>query len=88
MAGKRDRISNIQAPGVGWLTELAQELNVSFPREGEGWATMAQIVEATGRDHQCVRLLLKRRNAEMRKFKAVNAGGRVIVAPHYRLTAE
>jgi len=49
---------------------------------------MAQIVEATGRDHQCVRLLLKRRNAEMRKFKAVNAGGRVIVSPHYRLTAE
>ena len=86
MASKRDKISNIQTPGVGWLTELAQELNVSFPPEGEGWATMAQICEATGRDHQNIRILLKRRNAEVRKFKAVNAGGKVIITPHYRLT--
>ena len=86
MARKRNQKSDVQAPGVGWLTELAQELNVSFPPEGEGWATMAQIVEATGRDHQNIRVLLKRRNAEVRKFKAVNAGGRVIITPHYRLT--
>jgi hypothetical protein len=86
MARKGNQKSDVQAPGVSWLTELAQELNVSFPPEGEGWATMAQIVEATGRDHQNIRVLLKRRNAEVRKFKAVNAGGRVIITPHYRLT--
>jgi len=88
MASKRDKKSDIQTPGVGWLTELAQELNVTFAPEGEGWATMAQICEATGRDHQNVRVLLKRRNAEVRKFKAVNAGGRVIITPHYRLAGE
>ncbi|NBV35023.1 MAG: hypothetical protein EBR81_14835 [Proteobacteria bacterium] len=59
---------------------------MSFPPEGEGWATMAQICEATGRDHQNIRVLLKRRNAEVRKFKAVNANGKVIITPHYRLT--
>jgi hypothetical protein len=86
MASKRNKITDIQTPGVGWLAALAEELNVSFPPEGEGWATMSQIAEATGRDHQCIRLLLKRKNAETRKFKAVNAGGRVIITPHYRLT--
>jgi hypothetical protein len=85
MASQRNKKSDVQASGVGWLTELAQELNVSFPPDGQGWATMAQIVEATGRDHQNIRVLLKRRNAEVRKFKAVNAGGRVIVTPHYRM---
>jgi len=86
MASKRDKKSDIPTPAVGWLTELAQELNVTFPPEGEGWATMAQICEATGRDHQNIRVLLKRRNAKVRKFKAVNAGGRVIITPYYRLT--
>jgi IS30 family transposase len=62
-----------------------EELNVSFPPEGAGWATMSQIAEATGRDHQCIRLLLKRKNAEARKYKAVTAGGKVIITPHYRI---
>jgi hypothetical protein len=88
MASKRNQKSDVQAPGVGWLTELAQELNVSFPPEGEGWATMLQIVEATGRDHQCIRLMLKKRNAEIRKFKALTTGGKVIITPHYRLSSE
>ena len=86
MASKRDKIPNIPTPAVGWLAALAEELTVSFPPEGEGWATMSQIVEATGRDHQNVRVLLKRRNAEVRKFKALTTGGRVIITPHYRLT--
>jgi len=88
MASKRNQKSDIQTSSVSWLTELAQELNVSFPPEGEGWATMSQIVEATGRDHQNIRVLLKRRNAEVRKFKAVNSNGRVIITPYYRLTGE
>lgn len=86
MAGKRDKITDIQTPRVGWLTALAEELNVSFPPTGEGWATMSEIAEATGRDHQCIRLLLKKRNAETRKYKAVRTDGNVIVTPHYRLT--
>lgn len=86
MAGKRDKIPNVQTPGVGWLAALAEELNVSFPPEGAGWATMSQIAEATGRDHQCIRVLLKRKNAEVRKYKAVTADGKVIITPHYRLT--
>jgi len=85
MASKRNQKSDIQTPSVGWLTALAGELNVGFPPEGEGWATMAQICEATGRDHQNIRVLLKRRNAEMRKFKAVTTSGKVIVTPHYRI---
>jgi hypothetical protein len=86
MASKRDKIQSVQTSSVGWLSALAEELNVSFPPEGEGWATMAQIVEATGRDHQNIRVLLKRRNAEVCKFKAVNASGRVIITPHYRFS--
>ena len=86
MASKRNKIPNIPPPAVGWLSALAEELNVSFPPEGAGWATMTQISDATGRDHQCVRRLLKQRNAEVRSFKAVASNGKVIVTPHYRLT--
>ena len=88
MARKGNQKSDIQTPGVGWLAALAEELNVGFPPEDEGWATMSQIGEATGRDHQCIRLMLKKRNAETRKFKAVTSGGKVIITPHYRLPAE
>jgi hypothetical protein len=87
MARKRNKITDVPTPAVGWLAALAEELNVVFPPEGEGWATMSQIVETTGRDHQCVRLLLKRRKAEVRSFRAVTTNGKVIVTPHYRLTA-
>jgi hypothetical protein len=86
MASKRDKITDVPPPAIGWLAALVDELNVSFPPEGEGWTTMAQIAEATGRDHQCIRLLLKRKNAETRKFKAVRTDGKVIITPHYRLT--
>ena len=86
MASKRDKIPNVPTPAVGWLAALVEELNVSFPPEGEGWTTMAQIAEATGRDHQCIRVLLKRKNAEVRKYKTVRTDGKVIIAPHYRLT--
>jgi len=88
MAGKRDKITAVPTPSVNWLAALAEELNASFPPEGEGWATMSQIVEATGRDHQNVRVLLKRRNAEVRKFKAITTDGKAIITPHYRLPAE
>jgi len=86
MASKRDKKSDVQTPSVGWLAALAEELNVGFPPDCEGWATMSQIGEATGRDHQCIRLMLKKRNAETRKFKAVTSGGKVIITPYYRLT--
>ena len=86
MAGKRNKITDIQASSVGWLRALAEEVNVSFPPDGEGWATMVQITEATGRDHQCVRRLLKQRNAEVRSFKTLTASGKSMVTPHYRLT--
>ena len=87
MASKRNQKSDIQTSSVSWLTELAQELNVTFAPEGEGWATMSQICEATGRDHQNIRKLLKKRNAEVCKFKAVTTGGKVMVTPHYRISA-
>ena len=86
MAGKRNKITDVQTPRIGWLAALVQEINVGFPPDDEGWATISQICEATGRDHQCIRLLLKRKNAETRKFKAVTADGKVIITPHYRLT--
>jgi hypothetical protein len=88
MAGKRDKITDVPTPSVNWLAALAEELNASFPPEGEGWATMSQIAEATGRDHQCIRVLLKRKNAEVRKFKTLKSDGKVIITPHYRLTPE
>lgn len=86
MAGKRNQKSNIPTPAVGWLAALVQEINVGFPPEDEGWATISQICEATGRDHQNIRSILKKRNAETRKYKAVTADGKVIITPHYRLT--
>jgi len=88
MASKRNQKSDIQTASVGWLSALAEELNIGFPPEGEGWATMSQIAEATGRDHQCIRVLLKRKNAEVRKYKTLKSDGKVIITPHYRLAGE
>jgi len=71
---------------MSWLTALANELAVGFPPEGEGWATMTQIREQTGRDHQCIRKILKQRNAEVRKFKAIASDGKSVITSHYKIS--
>lgn len=85
MAGKRDKITDVQAPGLGWLAALAQEVNIPSPPPGEGWATMTEICDATGRDHQCMRIILKKRNAEVRSFRTLTENGKTMVTPHYRI---
>ena len=85
MAGKRNKNRDVPAANLGWLKQLANEVNVPFAPEGEGWATMNQICEAAGRDHQVVRKILKQKNAEVRKFRAVTSEGKVIVTNHYRV---
>ena len=83
MASKRDKKSDISAPSVSWLEELAAEINV--PLAPPGWFTMSQICEQVGRDHQVVRKLLKDRNAEVKKFKHIKSDGKSIITNHFKL---
>lgn len=86
MARKRNTITDVPASGISWLSELVNELAVGFPPKDEGWATMSQICEQTGRDHQCMRRILKQRNAEVRKFKTIASDGKSFITPHYRFS--
>jgi hypothetical protein len=83
MASKGNKNTDIQAPSVNWLEQLAAELNVPFAPKG--WHTMAQICERVGRDHQIVRKMLKRANAQTAKYRHLNSCGKVIVTVHYKI---
>jgi uncharacterized protein YwlG (UPF0340 family) len=83
MASKRDKERDISTPSVNWLEQLASEINVPFAPEG--WHTMVQICEKLNRDHHAVRLILKKRNAEMKSFRTKTAAGKTITTPHYKL---
>ena len=85
MAGKRDKNGDVSAANLGWLKQLANEVNVPFPPEGEGWATMSQICEATGRDHHFVSRLLRIKKAEAARFRSVTSDGKTLVVKHYRV---
>ena len=85
MAGKRNEKRDIPPTNLGWLKQLADEVNLPYPPEGEGWSTMAQICEATGRDHQVIRRILREKKAESRKFRAVTPDGKWLITKHYRL---
>ena len=86
MAGKRNEKRDVPPANLGWLKQLADEMNVPFPPEGEGWATMTEICEAAGRDHQVMRKVLRQKKAETRKFRTLSADGKCLVTTHYRLT--
>jgi CTP-dependent riboflavin kinase len=83
MASKRDKKSDIQAPPVSWLDQLAQELNV--PYAPEGWHPICVIAEKLELDHQSVRRILKKRNAQSRVFRFATKQGKIIKTPHYKL---
>jgi hypothetical protein len=85
MAGKRDEKRDVPPANLGWLKQLADEVNVPFPPEGEGWATMTQICEAANRDHQVMRKILRDKKAETRKFRTATADGKTVVTMHYRI---
>ena len=50
MASKRDKKRDIPPANLNinqnWLSQLVEEINVRFPPDGEGWATINQICEA------------------------------------------
>ena len=85
MASQRDKKRNVPPANLGWLKQLADEINVPLPPDGEGWATMMQICEATGRDHHFVSRLLRQKKAEVAKFRHVTADGKCLVTKHYRV---
>jgi len=85
MASQRNKKRDVPNANVNWLKQLVDEVNVPLPPEGEGWATMSQICEATGRDHHFVGRLLRQRKAEVAKFRWITADGKCLVTKHYRV---
>ena len=83
MAGKRNTKSHVPPASVSWLDKLAAEINVPFAPPG--WFTVSEICQKLDRDHQVVRVLLKKRGAEVRKFRHRKINGNVIITNHYKL---
>lgn len=86
MASQRDKKRDVPNANVNWLKKLVDEINVPFPPENEGWYTMRQICEETGRDHHFVGRLLRQKKAEIGKFKTFTSDGKCLVTKHYRLS--
>jgi hypothetical protein len=85
MASKRDQKRDVPPANVGWLKQLVDEINVPFPPENEGWYTMSQICEETGRDHHFVSRLLRHKKAEIGKFRTTTSDGKTLITKHYRI---
>jgi len=83
MAGKRNKDRDIQAAGVNWLEQLADE--VCVPLAPEGWYPLYQICARLARDHQCVRRILKKKQAEMKQFRHILENGNTVIMPHYKV---
>ena len=83
MAGKRDKNRDIQAAGVNWLDQLAQELNVPFAPAG--WYTITQIAKRIGRGDPYTRRLMQQKDIPCKQFKCKTSDGKVILSNHYKL---
>ena len=83
MVSKGNKKQDIPLASVNWLQQLAAEINVPFAPEG--WYTMTQICTELNRDHNSVRILLKKRNAQTAQFRSYTTGGKMVVTTHYKL---
>lgn len=85
MAGKRNQKSDIPASGVGWITKLAEQVNVPFPPPGEGWLTLGEVSKLLNRGLTATTGALRRANAETKRFSHIGSDGRRVVLVHYRI---
>ena len=83
MARKRDKAPDVQTPVVGWLEQLADEINVPFPPAG--WYTLVEIATKLDRNRQFVERLLESKKAEKQYFMARRSDGNRVRMIHYKL---
>lgn len=85
MAGKRDKKPNVQTSGVNWLSKLAEQVNLPFPPEGEGWLTLTEVAEKLGRGLTSTTTALRKVKAEKKRFSHIGVDGRRVSLVHYRV---
>jgi len=85
MAGKRDQKSNVPPAGVSWISKLAEEVNVPFPPDGEGWLTLTEVAAHLGRGLTSAITALRKANAEKKRFSHIGIDGRRVTLVHYRV---
>jgi len=82
MAGKRDKRSKLQAPGLeSLITALKRELH-GEPAP-EGWYTIAQIANILEVNAPAAVRLASRKRWECKKFTAVTSDNKKILVKHY-----
>ena len=85
MARQRDKKSNFPTAGLGWISKLAEEVNVPFPPQGEGWLTLSEVAEKINRGMTAATTALKKAGAEKKRFSHIGIDGRRVVLVHYRV---
>ena len=85
MARQRNQKSHVPTPAVSWINKLADEINVPFPPKGEEWYPICEIAKMVGKSHSVVAGIMKRKNAEVKRFTHIGIDGRKVVLIHYRM---
>jgi hypothetical protein len=85
MVSKRNKDKHVQDSGLDWINKLAQEINPSFPPEGEGWLTLGEVCKKLNRGTTVSINLLTKLKAEKKKFLHIGVDGRRLVLVHYRI---
>lgn len=83
MARQGNKKSDVQAPVVNWLEQLADEINV--PYAPQGWYTLGEISAKLDRNRQYVVRLLESKKAEKQYFMSRRADGNRVRMIHYKL---
>lgn len=85
MASKRNQKSNVQTSDLGWISKLAEQVNLPFPPPGEGWLTLTEISEKLGRGLTSTMTALRKAKAEKKRFSHIGIDGRRVALVHYRV---
>lgn len=85
MARKRNQKSDVPPTGLGWISKLAQEVNVPFPPPGEGWLTLTEVATQLNRGMTAALTALRKAKAETKRYSHIGIDGRRVVLLHYRV---
>lgn len=69
---------------MSWISKLAEQVNVPFPPEGEGWLTLSEVAAQIGCGQTKAITALSKANAERRRYMHIGSDGRKVVLTHYR----
>ena len=81
MVSQRNKKQDVQTSSL--MQQLIEHLSVPFAPEG--WFTIKDLCQRTGRSRQTIERFLHEKKVECRKFATNRSDGRIVVLIHYKL---